>query len=109
MFFLLNAFSFEYDTDLADKVRQAAEDGCFYEADGRYEVGDIIEYNAEKSAEKTFETVRRRTARRVAAVAACLVLLLSGALYSYNNLIVYADMTLGGDMPVVCGLNRKRK
>ena len=50
---------------------------------------------------------RSALSRRIAAIAACLVIALSVTAYSYQNLMVYADVTLDGDMPVTFSLNRK--
>ena len=85
-----------------------AEDGLFYDIEGSYAVGSIIEYSKQESAATdAFRLRRARLVRRAAAVAACLVMALFGGLYSYRNLMVYADVTLDGGMPVKCSLNRR--
>lgn len=85
-----------------------AEDGLFYSIEGSYQTGEIIEYT-EKAAMDRYASRRKALIKKAAAIAACFVMLLSGAFYSYQNLIVYADVTLDGVMPVKYILNRKNE
>ena len=85
-----------------------AEDGMFYSVYGDHLVGDTIEYETHDQ-EKRFMNVRGSIVSKAAAIAACLVLLLSGVGYSYQNLMVYADVTLESEMPVLWRLNRKHE
>lgn len=85
-----------------------AEDGLFYSIEGSYQTGEIIEYTENADAGR-YALRRKALLRKAAAVVACLVLLISGAIYSYQNLMVYADVTLDGAMPVKYSLNRKNE
>ena len=85
-----------------------AEDGMFYSVYGDHLVGDTIEYKTHDQ-EKRFMNVRGSIVSKAAAIAACLVLLLSGVGYSYQNLMVYANVTLESEMPVLWRLNRKHE
>ena len=86
-----------------------AEDGVFYDIEGTYQKGEIIEYESGYKSAKTeaFSYKKTSVIKRIAAAAACLLIFLSGGIYSYNNLLVFANVTLDGDMPVICSLNRK--
>ena len=85
-----------------------AEDGLFYSIEGSYQTGEIIEYT-EKADINRYSIWRKALLQKAAAVAACLILLLSGTIYSYQNFMVYAYVTLDGAMPVKCSLNRKNE
>ena len=77
------------------------EDGVFRTVVGSYEVGSEIRYGTPVN--------RRRLTSRIAAVAACLLMALSMGTYSYQNLMVYATVTLDGTAPIQMDLNRHDK
>ena len=74
------------------------EDGVFRTVVGSYEVGSEIRYGTPIG--------RRKVAGRIAAAAACLLMVLSMGTYSYQNLMVYATVTLDGTAPIQLDLNR---
>ena len=77
------------------------EDGVFHKVIGTYEVGSEIRYGT--------PIRRKRAASRIAAIAACLLMALSMGTYSYQNLMVYATVTLEGTAPIQLELNRHDK
>lgn len=83
-----------------------AEDGMFYSTVGDYRIGETIEYNAEQERSRYVASKKRSIIKIAASVAACLLLVISGISYSFQNLMVYADVTLEGKMAVKCRLNR---
>ncbi len=76
------------------------EDGMFRTIPGYYEVGSEINYVVPLYK-------NRKVASRIVAAAACLFLMLSVGFYSYENLMVYATVTVQGVTPIQLELNRK--
>ena len=78
------------------------EDGMFRTVDGDYGIGWEFDYKVPLRSNKKLTT-------RIAAAAACLFMMLSMGTYSYQNLMVYATVTLHGTAPIQLELNRKDK
>lgn len=78
------------------------EDGMFRTVNGNYNVGWEFDYKVPVSR-------NRKMTSRIAAAAACLFMMLSMGTYSYQNLMVYATVTLHGTAPIQLELNRHDK
>ena len=78
------------------------EDGEFRTVQGCYPVGSEFDYRIPLRQ-------NRKLTSRIAAVAAALFMMLSMGTYSYQNLMVYATVTLQGTTPIQLELNRKDK
>lgn len=77
------------------------EDGVFRTINGSYAVGSEISY--------AVPVRERKVTTRIAAAAACLLMMLSAGTFSYQNLLVYATVTLSGAAPIQLQLNRHDK
>jgi hypothetical protein len=69
---------------------------------GNYDVGWEFDYKMPMARNKKMTS-------RIAAIAACLLMALSMGTYSYQNLMVYATVTLHGTAPIQLDLNRRDK
>lgn len=78
------------------------EDGTFRTVKGNYSVGWEFDYKVPLSS-------NRKMTSRIAAAAACLFMMMSMGVYSYQNLMVYATVTLHGTAPIQLELNRHDK
>lgn len=78
------------------------EDGMFREVKGNYDVGWEFDF-------KEPGRYNRKMTSRIAAIAACLMMAVSMGAYSYQNLMVYATVTLNGTAPIQLELNRHDK
>ena len=88
-------------------------DGTFQEIKGTYETGEIIEYTEKAEYRSGKHSAgagsRRSLMRTVTALAASLLLVFGVWTYSYQNLMVYATVTIDGDTPIQLELNRKNE
>ncbi len=79
------------------------ENGTFRDVAGTYSVGAVIKYDEKAEILRS----RNKSLRKLARVAACLLLALLVGFYSYNYLVVFAEVTLESTPGIKYSLNHQ--